>query len=79
MLLRSIQRSSFSVQRLRAVCGVLGEFHNLVNLVNFDNLWRGYQAYKRAVEESAPMGLALRDKDRYLCGSSEDRQFAPMI
>lgn len=65
--------NDFTVYDAR-VCDVLGEFHNLVNLVNFDNLWRGYQAYKRAVEESAPKGLTLRDKDRYLWGKSFYKQ-----
>lgn len=65
--------NDFTVYDAR-VCDVLGEFHNLVNLVNFDNLWRGYQAYKRAVEESTPKDLTLRDKDRYLWGKSFYKQ-----
>lgn len=52
------------------VCNMLGGFHNLKNLSNFDSLWRGYQDYKRKVEESTPGELSLRDKDRYLWGKS---------
>lgn len=52
------------------VCDAVGDFHNLYNLTNFDNLWRGYEKYKCKVEESAPSELCLRDKDRYLWGRS---------
>jgi len=72
-ILAVLYPDDFTVYDTR-VCGVLGEFHNLNNLVNFDNLWRGYQAYKHAVEESAPKGLTLRDKDRYLWGKSFYKQ-----
>lgn len=54
----------------RRVCNTLDGFHNLKNLVNFENLWRGYEEFKRNVEELAPEGLTLRDKDRYLWGKS---------
>lgn len=52
------------------VCGVLGGFHKLKNLTNFDNIWEGYQEFKGKVEDSAPGDLSLRDKDRYLWGKS---------
>ena len=52
------------------VCGALGAFRYLKNRVNFENLWHGYQEFKRAVEESTPPDLSLRDKDRYLWGKS---------
>lgn len=56
------------------VCGALGDdkrdFHRLGNIANFERLWEGYQAFKRAVEEAGPDGLTLREKDRYLWGKS---------
>jgi len=52
------------------VCNMLGGFHNLKNISNFEALWRGYQDFKCNVEESAPSKLSLRDKDRYLWGKS---------
>lgn len=52
------------------VCNMLGGFHNLKNVRNFDSLWHGYKDFKRKVEESTPSELSLRDKDRYLWGKS---------
>lgn len=54
----------------RRVCNTLAGFHNLKNLVNFENLWRGYVEFKRKVKELPPEGLPLRQKDRYLWGKS---------
>ena len=61
------------------VCDTLGGFRNLRNLVNFENLWRGYGEFKRKVEESAPKELTLRDKDRYLWGKSFYKQLEKNI
>lgn len=52
------------------VCDQLGAFHKLKKTRNFETLWRGYQEFKRKVEEIAPPKLSLRDKDRYLWGKS---------
>lgn len=52
------------------VCGILGGFHNLDNLSDFEDVWQGYQDFKRKVIESTPAELTLRDKDRYLWGKS---------
>lgn len=52
------------------VCGILGGFHNLNNLSNFEDVWQGYQDFKRKVVENTPTELTLRDKDRYLWGKS---------
>lgn len=52
------------------VCDMVNGFHNLANLTNFENIWHGYEEYKRRVEEVAPPTLYLRDKDRYLWGKS---------
>jgi hypothetical protein len=52
------------------VCGILGGFHNLDNLSDFEDVWQSYQDFKRKVVESTPAELTLRDKDRYLWGKS---------
>lgn len=52
------------------VCDALGNYHRLANKTNFDNLWQGYVSFRQQVETSAPEGLPLRDKDRYLWGKS---------
>lgn len=52
------------------VCGMLGGFHNLDNLSDFEDVWQGYQDFERKVIESTPAELTLRDKDRYLWGKS---------
>lgn len=68
-ILAMLYPDEFTIYDVR-VCDTLGRFHNLNNLVNFENLWCDYQAFKHAVEESAPGDLTLRDKDRYLWGKS---------
>ena len=72
-ILSILYPNDFTIYDVR-VCGILGEFHNLGNRVNFKNLWHEYQAFKRAVEEAAPGELNLRDKDRYLWGKSFYKQ-----
>lgn len=52
------------------VCDVLGDFDWVGNRTNFDNLWDGYSKYVEAVKHAAPIGLTLRDKDRWLWGRS---------
>lgn len=59
----------FTVYDFR-VCAALEEPYNLQNRTKFDSLWKGYSEYKAKVERSAPEGLSLRDKDRYLWGKS---------
>lgn len=68
-ILSILYPNDFTIYDVR-VCGILGEFYNLDNRVNFENLWHEYQAFKRAVEAAAPSKLNLRDKDRYLWGKS---------
>lgn len=48
----------------------VGDFRDLDNLADFENLWRRYQEFKGAVERTAPSELSLRDKDRWLWGKS---------
>lgn len=52
------------------VCESLKAFQNLVNLKYSEKLWKGYQDFKREVQDYAPSELTLRDKDRYLWGKS---------
>lgn len=59
----------FSVYDTR-VCDTLPEFTNLVNTVNFDNLWTGYTNYILAVKTIIPVELNLVEKDHYLWGKS---------
>ncbi len=68
-ILAVLYPEDFTVYDVR-VCGVLGGFQNLNNLTSFDALWRSYEEFKQRVEEAAPAGLTLRDKDRYLWGKS---------
>lgn len=74
-ILTVLYPDEFTVYDVR-VCDVLreqgrGSFHRLSNPnLSFEGVWRGYEEYKRRVEESAPKELSLRDKDRYLWGKS---------
>lgn len=54
----------------KRVCDVLKDFHYLNDVSDFDDLWDGYQKFKRKVEESSPPKFSLRDKDRFLWGKS---------
>ena len=54
----------------RRVCDQLGDHHRLLNLSNLDNLWSRYTTFMDDVRATAPGRLSLRDKDRYLFGSS---------
>lgn len=68
-ILAILYPKEFTVYDVR-VCDTLGQFHNLRNRTNFDNLWNEYQEFKNAVVELTPRGLTLRDKDRFLWGKS---------
>lgn len=56
------------------VCGELGDFHELAYRTEADRLWEDYQAFIEQVQEAAPEGLSLRDKDRWLWGWSFAKQ-----
>lgn len=45
-------------------------FQNLGNKSNFVEIWKGYQEFKKAVDESVSANISLRDKDRFLFGRS---------
>lgn len=72
-ILTVLYPEEFTVYDTR-VCNELGDFHKLYNLWNFENLWSGYLLFREAVIKSAPDGLSLRDKDRYLWAKSFSRQ-----
>ena len=41
-----------------------------LNTGNFEKIWKHYGEYKAKVSKLAPIGLSLRDTDRYLYGKS---------
>ena len=68
----------FTVYDVR-VCDVISDFHALNGIVNPERLWDGYARYCKAVEAAAPLGLSLRDKDRWLWGKSFATQLQDSI
>ncbi len=74
-ILTVLYPEEFTIYDVR-VCDMLGGFHNLYNLTRFENLWDGYEAFKRQVNDMSPKELTLRDKDRYLVGKSFYEQLA---
>ena len=61
--------------RVRSFLGL----QQLGNIRDFDNLWQGYEGFKRAVMEAVPQGTSLRDADRYLWGKSVYQQLVADI
>lgn len=59
----------FTVYDVR-VCDVLGDFKDAQHKAQFEELWRRYTDYVRAVRATVPGQLSLREKDRYLWGKS---------
>jgi hypothetical protein len=68
-ILTALYPDDFTVYDIR-VCDVLEAHHSLKHISNFEKVWEGYQLYIDDVVKSAPDGLLLRDKDRYLWGKS---------
>ena len=68
----------FTVYDVR-VCDSLEAFHGLADIVRFERLWMAYTQYTEAVRKSAPGGLSLRDKDRYLWGKSRFQELEEAI
>jgi hypothetical protein len=68
-ILSTLYPEDFTIYDVR-VCGILGNFNNLGNCIDFDKLWCGYLKFKTAIVEATPDELNLRDKDRYLWGKS---------
>ena len=61
--------NDFSVYDIR-VCETLPQFSNLVNTINFENIWDGYSNYIQAIKNFIPSELNLVDKDHLLWGKS---------
>ncbi|MEK4449429.1 MULTISPECIES: hypothetical protein [Paenibacillus] len=72
-ILSVLYPNDFTIYDVR-VCEQLNDFHSLNHKGNFEVIWTGYLAYKRKVELTEPVGLSLRDKDRYLWGKSFSKQ-----
>lgn len=77
-ILTVLDPSEFTIYDWR-VCKELGL--DITSLSNSDEIWEGYQEFRRRVEQSTPaeMVLSLRDKDRYLWGRSFHDQLAADI
>jgi hypothetical protein len=45
-----------------------------LNTGNFEKLWEHYEEYRTKVTQLVPIGLSLRDTDRYLYGKSNAEQ-----
>jgi len=61
------------------VCDHLEEYHKLANLTRFDNIWQGYEKFRASVIARSPPGLSLRDKDRWIWGTSSAKQLGDDI
>lgn len=58
----------FTVYDVR-VCKELGEKYHPERPFS-DSLWTGYEKFREKVRNETPVGLSLRDKDRFLMGRS---------
>lgn len=63
----------FTVYDIRA-CEQLGGHHELAGWSGFDRIWSGYERFRGAVLAAGPDGASLRDRDRYLWGTSSAQQ-----
>ncbi len=78
-ILTALYPKDFTVYDVR-VCEILGNFSQLNNITNFDNLWRLYDGdFKRAVKKAVPLKCSLREKDYYLWGKSFYQQLSKNI
>jgi hypothetical protein len=77
-ILTILYPEDFTVYDVRVV-GQLKDFDRLAALPFSDRMWNEYLRYKRAVEESTPNDLSLRDKDRWSWGKSLYEQCASEI
>ncbi len=68
-ILTVLYPTEFTVYDVR-VCDELRGFHKLSYREFSEGLWIEYQRFIDAVKLAAPIGLNLRDKDRYLWGKS---------
>ncbi len=68
-ILTVLYPDDFTVYDVR-VCNVLNNFLDAQYMIDFAVLWERYSAYVRAVRDAVPKIESLRDKDRYLWGTS---------
>ena len=59
----------FTVYDIR-VCQVLGDFADLRHRKFSEKLWAALLRYKHSVQEASPVGLSLRECDKFLWGKS---------
>lgn len=63
----------FSVYDVRA-CKQLGKHYESGGWTGFDRIWSCYAQFREAVLAAGPDGASLRDKDRFLWGTSSAQQ-----
>jgi hypothetical protein len=68
-ILTILYPTDFTVYDARVV-DQLQEFNDIISMPFSERMWQEYLNYKQAVENNTPVGLSLRDKDRYLWGKS---------
>jgi hypothetical protein len=80
-ILTVLYPDEFTIYDVR-VCNQLSgkERHlRLANKSDFEEVWKGYMDFKKAVEDAVPHMSGLRDKDRYLWGESFYEQLSTDI
>jgi hypothetical protein len=77
-ILTVLYPDKFTIYDVR-VCNQLSEKERYLRLVNrsdFEEVWKGYTDFKKAVEDAVPHVSGLRDKDRYLWGEDFYKQLS---
>ena len=80
-ILTVLYPDEFTIYDVR-VCNQLSgkeRYLRLVNRSDFEEVWEGYMAFKKAVEDAVPFVSGLRDKDRYLWGEDFYEQLSTDI
>lgn len=72
-ILTVLYPENFTVYDVR-VCEMLGRFHSIAEIPNFDRRWEQYCLFKINVEAAVPGDFTLRDKDRILWAESFSTQ-----
>lgn len=67
-ILSILYPDEFTIYDFR-VCDTLGKYHELGDYNKFDQVWPGYEEFKREVKNTED-GTTFRDKDRHLWGKS---------
>jgi len=77
-ILTVLYPDEFTIYDMR-VCNQLSEKERYLRLVNrsdFEEVWKGYVDFKKAVEDAVPHVSGLRDKDRHLWGEDFYKQLS---